>query len=69
MDLLYLTQYNIDQTKKGLEKKGFHVKDASDLIHSHRIAVYYSYKQEKKYKKFLKEHNLLNSSMSFRVGN
>lgn len=67
MDLLYCNPDK--ETKKLLKKIKATIEDASDVIHTERVAIYYPIDKKEKYKKILVKKEIIGHSMSFLTGN
>ncbi len=67
IDLLYCNPDK--ETKKLLKKIKATIEDASDDIHTKRVAIYYSIDKKEKYKEILIKKGIIGNSMSFLTGN
>jgi len=65
MDLLYINPSQ--NLKEEIEKLGGRIEDASDYIHTERVAIYYPKNKEDKYRAILKKFKVINNSLSYLI--
>lgn len=67
MDLLYCNPDT--ETRKLLENINASIEDASDCIHTERVAIFYQKNKVEEYKNILINKKIIGQSLSFLTGN